>query len=357
MHRMYKTRAYIGPNAEQTAERDGHWFKAVAGVRRSIDWCIERGVAVRTKALGESVDQAGAFLVPQSFQAAIIRVLEVQSSFQQAAELRVSTSDEAIRPRRTGGVTATWLSENQSLPESSFTLDLVSAVAEKLGVLVRSSTELFYEDSASDLAAFLAAEFGFAISGAIDQAGWSGTGTSADGGSVGVFTRLQSGSFKGAVAAASGHKQLSLIDGSDLAAVVAATNASALPNARWFCSSSVYGSVFVRLANTSGASLVASNGPNGIVASWDGVPIIFSQKLPTANTTDDLSGKAILAYGDLSQSSMVVTRRPLTIATSLQHSLDGDQVLVRGVTRISVVNHSLGSATVRSPVSALIGTS
>jgi HK97 family phage major capsid protein len=350
---MHRVRGYTGANAEQRAERDGHWLKGRCGVKSSLDYCIQNNVPLVTRAQTEQIDSAGAFVVPPSFMAAIVRVLETQSSFQQAAELRTTNSDEALRPRRTGGVTANWVDEGASIPESSWSVDLVSAVANKLGILIRLSSEL-YDDSAADLAEFMAQEFGFAVAGALDDSGWNGSGTSTSGGGVGVFTRLATGPLKGNVAAASGHKQLSLITGDDLAAVVAAVNASALPNARWFCSSSVYGSVFCRLANTSGASLVASNGPNGIVASWDGVPIVFSSKLPTANATDDLSGKPVLAYGDLSQAAMVVTRRQLSIATSLQHSFEGDQVLVRGTMRAAVIVHSLGSQTARGPLAALI---
>jgi HK97 family phage major capsid protein len=348
-----RIKAYVGPSANRDALRDGHWFKARAGISDSIDFCTSNKIPLVTRASGEGIDISGGFVVPPSFDAAILRVVEAQSAFQQGAELRTSTSDEQIRPRRTGGVTASWVGEGQSIPESGFTLDAVDAVATKLGLLVRLSNEL-HDDSASDLAEFLATEFGYAISGAIDDAAFNGTGASAYGGTTGLFAKLVG--KKSNIAAASTHKTFLSIDSTDIGNLMAGVLASALPRSAWYCTNSAYGQTFCRLSVSTGGLVATNNADGTISASYLGYPILFSSKLVDGDPGTDLNGKPMLAFGDLSMAAMLTTRRPLSIAMSLQHTLDSDQVLVRGVTRQSIVVHSVGDASTRGPMAALIGT-
>src|ERR1700730_17598089 len=134
----------------------GHFFRALAGDERSRRWCVDRSSGLQ-KASAELPDGAGGFLVPEVVDAAIIRVLEVVGAFRQGAELRPTTSDAAIRPRRVGGLSASWVSEGRVRPESSFQLDAVEASMKKIAILARASSDLF-DDSASDLGEFLTQE-------------------------------------------------------------------------------------------------------------------------------------------------------------------------------------------------------
>src|ERR1700719_2879441 len=109
------------PHPKQAAVA-GHFFKALAGDERSRRWCVDRAIGLQ-KASAEFPDGAGGFLVPEVVDAAIIRVLETVGAFRQGAEFRPTTSDAAIRPRRVGGLTATYVSDGQVIPESSFQLD------------------------------------------------------------------------------------------------------------------------------------------------------------------------------------------------------------------------------------------
>jgi len=70
-----RVKAFIGPGAEQRAERVGNWFKALAGQDAAKAWCIENGVGL-TKASNESLNVTGGFLAPVDYDAAIIRVVE-----------------------------------------------------------------------------------------------------------------------------------------------------------------------------------------------------------------------------------------------------------------------------------------
>ena len=56
-------------------------------------------------------------------------------------------------------------------------------------------------------------------------------------------------------------------------------------------------------------------------------------------------------------SSMIVESRKMIVALSWQHSLDFDEVLIRGTQRIDILNHDTGTSTAKGPVSMLVGQS
>ncbi len=221
----------------------------------------------------------------------------------------------------------------------------------KMAVLVTAPSELF-EDSASDLGAFLASEIGYAFAAAEDDHGFNGDGTSTYRGIRGIGTMLVGA--KGAVPAASGHNTFLTIDQIDLGDVIAQVMGSAISGSAWYCSPLAYGQTFCRLSVLTGG-LVATQRPDGSVnASYLGFPIRFSSKLP--DTTASLANKPMLYFGNLEMSSMIVERRQMVVAISEQHNLDTDQFLVRGTERIDIINHDVGDAVNRGPVAMLVGT-
>src|SRR5882724_6899212 len=131
--------------------------------------------------------------------------------------------------------------------------------------------------------------------------------------------------------------------------------AKAIRGADWYTSATGYAQTLCRLAGASGG-LVATLRPDGTLdASYLGFPVRFSGKLPDVST--DLSTKAMLFFGNLAMSSVLVERQQQTIiAISRDRALDSDQVLVRGVQRCDIVNHTVGDASNRGPVAMLVGT-
>jgi HK97 family phage major capsid protein len=349
LNRTSRVRAFTGPLAEQKAELVGHWFKALVGQEKSKNWCIENGVGL-TKATSESTNVTGGFLAPEDFDAAIIDVRETFGAFRQGAENRPTRSDGQIRPRRTGGLTANFVSEGAAIPESSFQLDAVESALKKLAILGRASTELF-EDSAVDLGEYMTREIGYAFAAAEDDCGFNGDGTSAFRGISGLATKLAG--LKSSVAAASGHNTFLTLDSTDIANLMAGVLAVAIPGAGWFTSATGYAQTLCRLAAVSGG-LVATQRPDGTIsASYLGFPVHFSGKLPDIAT--NLTGKAMLFFGNLSMSSVLVERAQQTIiAISHDRALDTDQVLIRGVQRLDIINHSVGDVSTRGPVAMLV---
>ena len=347
-----RVRAFTGQGAEQRAETIGHWFKSLVGDEKSRQWCIENNVRL-TKAVSESTNSAGGFLAPIELDSAIINIRETFGAFRQGAERRPTGSDSQVRPRRVGGLTANFVAEGAAIPESSFQLDAVGTAQKKLAILARGSAELF-EDTAADLGEFITSEIGYAFAGKEDDCGFNGDGTSTYSGISGVSAKLSG--LKSSIAAASGHNTFLTLDYTDVTNLMAGVLATAIPGAAWYTSATGYAQTICRLAAVSGG-LVATQRPDGTInASYLGFPVRFSGKLPDVSTS--LASSAMLFFGNLAMSSVLVERQAQTIiAISRDRALDTDQILVRGVQRCDIINHSVGDASTRGPIAMLVGTS
>src|SRR5258705_1632492 len=247
-HSGSRVRAFTGPMAEQRAEKIGHWFKALLGREASKAWCIERGVGL-TKATNESGNTAGGFLAPVDFDNAIISVRETFGAFRAGCEVRPTRSDGQVRPRRTNGLSANFVTEGAAIPESSFQLDAVETAQKKFAILGRASTELF-DDAAPDLGEFLTSEIGYAFAFKEDDCGFNGDGTSTYVGMSGLATKLVG--LKSSVAAAAGHNTFLTIDNTDITNLMAGVLAAAIPGAAWYVSATGYAQTLCRLAGVTG---------------------------------------------------------------------------------------------------------
>jgi HK97 family phage major capsid protein len=159
---------------------------------------------------------------------------------------------------------------------------------------------------------------------------------------------------KSAVAAANGHNTYLTLDSTDIANLIGGVLATAIPGAAFYVSSVCYGQTLCRLAAVSGG-LTATMRPDGTIdANYLGFPVRFSGKMP--NSSSSLSGKMMLAFGNLAMSSVLVERQQQTIiAVSHDRAMDADQVLIRGVQRCDIINHSVGDATTLGPIAMLVG--
>jgi HK97 family phage major capsid protein len=343
---------FEGPGGKQKAELCGDWIKAICGQQAARARCIERGVGL-AKATTESTNVTGGFLAPQDFDAGIISVVEMMGAFPQGAEVRQSRSDGQVRPRRTGGLAANFVAEGAPIPESSLLMDAIEAALKKLGMLARFSTELL-EDSAADVGSFLAFEMGYSIATKLDDVAFNGDGTSAFSGITGLGVKLVG--LKSAVAASGGANTFLTITTTDIANLMGGVLATAIPGAAWYVSSTCYAQTICRLAAISGGLVATQRADGRIDANFLGFPVRFSGKLPDVPFTN-LIGKPMMFFGDLSKSSVLVERQQqLVLAISHDRALDTNQVLIRGVKRCDVINHSVGDSNVRGPIAMLVGT-
>jgi HK97 family phage major capsid protein len=216
------------------------------------------------------------------------------------------------------------VAENSVLAESSATFDNVTGTMKKLVVLIRGSTELS-EDSDGALGTWFATEMGRAFAQGEDEAAIKGDGTSTFAGIRGLAKLIVDGNHGGGkVTAAGGHNTYATLDSVDIGALVAALPARALPGAGFCVSRTGFGSTFCRLAAAAGGwTNVNVNGRN--VPGYLGFPVFVTPTLPTSTTS--VTGQTMILFGDMYQSTMLTSRRDLTIGVSAQRYFDSDQVL------------------------------
>ena len=322
---------------------------------RSNEAQFKAGAWLKTffKAANEGTNTAGGAIAPSELETAILTRREAYGVFRKNARVIPMRSDTKSAPRRTAGVTATWIGENIAVPESQPNFDAVSLVAKKLATLTRYSSELA-EDSEPNIAEAIADEIAYAFAVAEDGAGWNGDGSSAYASIRGLTFLATDGAHNAAkVTATVGHNTFGTLDGTDIGALIAALPKFALPGAKLFISNFGYGATLCRLAGTNGG-LVATIGPDGqLSANYNGFPVVICQSLP--QISGSLSGKVMAAFGDLSLAATLGERRQISLNTSNDRYLEFDQIAIVGTERVDIVNHDLGDNTTAGPMVFLVG--
>ena len=351
--RFGKLRAFKGPDAEKNAYTSGRWLMAtIMGNAESRQWCRDHHVEIRVQT--ESVNAAGGFVVPDVMERSIIDLREEYGSARQNCRVVPMSSDHSLIPRRTGGVTAYFIGETDSITASDKSWSQVELTAKKLGALTRMSTDLS-EDAVINIADDLADEMAYAFAVKEDQCCIDGDGTATYGGMIGIRTAMIDGAHLGSyVSAITPGDQFSEIDAGDLISVMAALPKYARRGAKWHCSPYAKVQVFDRIALALGgmtAPLIAA----GANKSYAGYPIEEWAAMPTSNTA--LASKIMLFFGDMKLSTTLGERRGITIKVSDQRYIEYDQIGIQATERFCVVNHDIGgaAATTRGPVVGLYG--
>ena len=342
-----------GPEIEARYQRAGQWLLAtIYGSEKSEAWCKTNGVAL-TKAAGESIGSAGAFLVPPDLSKAILDIRDSYGAFRRRARLIPMASDTTSVTRHTGGGnTASFIGENATANSSNIGMDSLTLTAKKIGVLVQVSNEL-ENDAVVEIVDYLANEIAVAFASLEDDCGFNGDGTSTYGRMYGVGPMALDGNHAQAkVTAASGDNTFLTLTSTDLGNLVSAVRASAIPNAAWYCSQTCFSQCFIRLAG--GTGYLPAQELDGVMTPYYlGFPVILTQKMPLISTT--LSGKMMLAFGDLYAGAVLGQRRGITIARSAERYMDQDEIAILATERFHAVPHDLGDNTNRGSLAALVG--
>jgi HK97 family phage major capsid protein len=330
----------------------GRWLQAEMGDEAASRFCRANEIHV-TRAAGTSPNSAGGAIVPDEIEDMVIALREQYGALRASANIANMRSDTKTIPRRTAGLTATFIGENQTLSEQSMAWDGVGLTAKKLTVFTRVSNEL-EEDAAIDLAIYFLQEAAFAFAKKEDDCGFNGDGTSTYGGIKGVLPRIIDGSHAaGNVAAGTGHNTFLTIDSTDLTNLMGAAPALAMPGARWFVSQRGYATTFCRLAAVAGG--IVNKWVNGVLMpTFLGFPVQMTQVMPQVTTA--LTGQVMVAFGDMSLAASLGDRRQLKLRFLTERFIDQDQVGVIGSERIDINIHDLGDNTTAGPVVGLVGT-
>lgn len=344
-------RAFRGADADARYQRAGQWLLAtVYGNDKAASWCKLNGVAL-TKAQGETIGSAGGFLVPTDLADAILDIRDMYGAFRRRARIVPMASDNTTATRRIGGTTAAFIGENVAASAAgTANVDAVGLTAKKIGALVLLSSEL-EQDAIVDMVDFIANEIGVAFAIKEDDCAFNGDGTSTYGHMRGISSIVLDGSHAKAKVTAS-VALYSTLTATDLANLMGAVRASAIPNAAWFCSQTCFATTMCRL--TGGSGYLETRMVDGISTPfYQGFPVILTQKLPLVTTT--LTGQVMLAFGDMYAAGILGQRRGITITRSADRYLDLDQIAVLGTERFHGVIHDAGDNTNYGSVAALVG--
>ena len=141
-------------------------------------WDMMRGdghVMEVRNALSVGKDDEGGYTVPGEFERRLIQGLEENNIFRQMAHVIRTSSGTRKIPIANDTMEASWIDEGEEIPETTTKFAQTTLSAYKMGAMIRVSNELL-NDSAFDIAAYIADRFGKAMGRAEEKAFIVGTG-------------------------------------------------------------------------------------------------------------------------------------------------------------------------------------
>jgi HK97 family phage major capsid protein len=304
---------------------------------------------VEERALASADNSKGGVFVPEVFASTLIRLVDEYSAIPQQANVMPMSSSTLYVPRRTGGNTAYFVSENSETTTSDMATDNVMLSAKDLRVGSRVPNSLI-DDSLVDLAGLVAQEFALAISQKIDDAGFKGDGTSTHGGIRGIQWLFEQSPATAANKFNSAASSAGALTVDDFHAAMALAPSYVLPRAKWYVTPQLYHSAMRALALSSGGVTAAelAGGVGG--ERFMGYPVLYNNSMNTAAATD----KVVALFGDLSLSTHYGLRREVAVRASTDRYIEFDQTYFQAVCRFDVVTSDIGDANKAGPVVALI---
>ena len=344
-----KLRAFS--NAED-AYKTGMWFKAKSGDAEARRWCADHGV--ESRAQGSTGSTTGSAFVPDVLEATVLRLVNEYSAFAANAMNVNMASDYVLFPKRTGGATAYWISENTAITASDPTSTQVALTAKKVTGAVVVANELL-RDSIVSIADWLAAELSLGLSTAIETAAWNGNPSNAPA-VAGLVTTYTGGllassaaTYAGSLVTAAGADTPEEVTKASMLQVIAKLPQHSQAGAKWYCSPYFFATCMQNLDLAQGGSVGMTQ---GMGLTFLGKPVVLTDQLPAGA---DSTGAIMCLYGDLMNSSIYGVRQGIEIASSDQVNFLSDQSVIRAVARVAITHHTLGDATNAGPVIGLVG--
>ena len=344
-----KLRAF---NNAEDAYKTGMWFKAKSGDAEARRWCHDHGV--ESRAQGSTGSTTGSAFVPDVLEATVLRLVNEYSAFAANAMNVNMASDYVLFPKRTGGATAYWISENTAITASDPTSTQVALTAKKVTGAVTVANELL-RDSIVSIADWLAAELSLTLSQAVETVAWNGNPSNAPS-VAGLVTTYTGGllassaaTYAGSLVTATGADTPEEVTKASMLQVMAKLPQHSQAGAKWYCSPYFFATCMQNLDLAQGGSVGLTQ---GMGLTFLGKPVVLTDQLPAGA---DSTGAIMAVYGDLMNSSIYGVRQGIEIASSDQVNFLSDQSVIRAVARVAISHHTLGSDTVAGPVIGLVG--
>jgi HK97 family phage major capsid protein len=336
---------------ERDCEVAGRFALAILENPESRDWLRDEEIPlIQAKSSAESIGGTGGVLVAPEIEDNVIALRDLNGIARRYAHVITMGSDERHWPRRVAGVTARFVTpENTAIVGSQLSFDDIALFAKKAAALFQFSNEL-REDEIVGIGAYFLVELSTAFWRLEDDCTFIGDGTSTYGGIRGITNLLVDANHTaGKAAAAATHSSLDKIDATDLATLMGLLPSYAWANARWYCSGAGVGLCLARLAAVGGGTIGVA--PDGLAYMGFGVSIVPS--MPGAGSQ---VGKIVMAFGDLSLAVALGSRRGVTVGISDHRYLENDQTVMRGIQRFDVNCANLGDNINSGPLVGLTAT-
>ncbi len=355
VRRYGQVRSFSGATREArelTAYRFGVFFAATQGRGWAQKRAKEIGIEIRLHSEGD--ENKGGALVPDEFENSIIDLREQYGVFRRLSRVVPMSGDTKNIPRRTGGLTAYFVGEGQTITESTKGWNLVKLTARKLAVLTKYTNELS-EDAIISIGDDLMNEIVYAQSQKEDDCGFNGDGTSTYGGILGLCPKLLS--LSGTIANIAG---LTVSTGTGYASSYGAIvrqdfqkvkaklpTFADTPNARWYCHKSFFAEVMEPLILAAGGATAAEIEAGGRPR-FLGYDVEYVQVMPKVSAVSQVC--ALL--GDIALASKFGDRRQNTFATSdsALNTFETDETALRGTERFDINVHDVGNASGSGPL-------
>lgn len=126
-------------------------------------------------ALSIGTDTEGGYTVPDEFERQLVQALEENNIFRQMAHVIHTSSGTRKIPIAQDDGEASWIDEGEQIPEDDVSFGQTTLSAYKLGTMIKVSNELL-NDSAFDIAGYIAERFGVRMGNAEENAFINGDG-------------------------------------------------------------------------------------------------------------------------------------------------------------------------------------
>ncbi len=352
------TRDYSMPDgtvikAEEAGYRAGMWYAAVVHKSDKAErWCKENGIS--TRVMSGSTLTGGGAIVPTELEQAIIDLRDSYGVARRLARMRPMNSDSLEIPRRTGGLTAYFFSDTDGsgITASDKSWDMVGLNAKKLGALARVSNDLV-DDAIIDLVDDFAQEMAYAFAVKEDNCYIVGDGTSTYGGMEGMITKFEATAFSSRISLTSGVDTFAEVSATDMGSVMAGVAAYGLLGSKWLMSNTARELIIGRLKAAGGGNTIndLAGGTGGQFLGYD---VETSEAMPAGAGTD-YSSNIMFMFGRFDLASSFGSRRGITIQVLRERYAELGQLGVIGTERFDIVNHDLGSTSVKGPISGAYG--
>jgi HK97 family phage major capsid protein len=277
------------------------------------------------KSLRVSDDTAGGFVAPAAFQAELDRNVVLYSPVRQVARVLPTGSPEVRWPKRTGGMTASWVGETGTRPETTVTFGQSRYAVCELAAYVDVSNAML-EDSTFDIGALLSFEFGEEFGYEEGKAFVGGASQLAPAGFLSDTTIGYTASG-GATNFAASNPADALID------LFHAIKVPYRANGAWMMNSTTLGTVR-KFKDSQGRYLVNIAGlDNTPVTTILGRPVIEAPDMPDvgANTSPIVFGDFSQGYRIFDRVSLSILRDPYSQATNGMTRFHGRRRVAGGV--------------------------